>query len=142
MERVVIDTREEYDYVCRLGYEPLIDRRFIMAHALRVEIQREKFGEGNHEENNVRFYRWVWEHKPHWCEECMRPLTEYSAVYVSHISSRGAAPELAYDFRNTNILCGRCHSTWEHGRRENMRIFPANKLITKQLKKEYEKRRD
>lgn len=142
MERVVIDTREEYDYVCRLGYEPLIDRRFIMAHALRVEIQREKFGEGNHEENNVRFYRWVWAHKPHWCEECMRPLVEYSAVYVSHISSRGAAPELAYDCRNTNILCERCHSAWEFGRRENMRIFPANELITSQLKKEYEKRRD
>lgn len=138
MERVVIDTREEYDYVCRLGYEPLIDRRFIMAHALRVEIQREKFGEGNHEENNVRFYRWVWAHKPHWCEECMRALTDYSAVYVSHILSRKEFPQGSYDARNVNILCFRCHNRWEYRTtRHGMRIETMNEYIIKQLKEEY-----
>lgn len=133
-----IDSRELYDYAVSRGFEPLVDRRFNLEHSIRLEAQRQKFGTGNHEENNIRFYRWVWDHKRHVCEECMKPLREYSATYVSHIVSRGHAPELAYDPRNTNILCFNCHSRWENGDRMNMRIYLSNRMTIQELRKEYE----
>lgn len=138
MRPVRISTREEYGAAVSAGIEPLVDARCRMDHALRVEVQREKFGRGNHEENNVRFYRWVWDHRPHWCEECMRPLREYSAVHVSHIESRGNGPAMAYDPRNVNILCLRCHNTWENGDRRRMRIYRRNMMTLEELRKEYE----
>lgn len=137
MEPIVIDTRELYDYARTRGYEPLVDRRFEVTHGLRVSVQRALFGTGNHEENNIVFYRWVWEHKRHVCEECLKPLNHYSATYVSHIVTRGAFPEFAYDPRNTNILCERCHANWENGNRMNMRIYRSNRLTIEQLKREY-----
>lgn len=137
MEPFVIDTREQYDFCRAHGIDPLIDRRFAMDIRLRVSIQRELFGTGHTPEENEKFYRWCWEHNPHYCQECMRPLRQYSATYVSHILTRGAHPELAHDPRNVNILCFNHHSVWENGRRESMRIFRANLLIIEQLKKEY-----
>lgn len=137
MEPFVIDTREQYDLCRAHGIEPLIDRRFAMEIRLRVSIQRELFGRGHTPEENEKFYRWCWEHKPHICEECMRPLHHYSATYVSHILTRGAHPEMAHDPRNVNILCFDHHSTWENGSRENMRIYRSNVFTIEQLKKEY-----
>ena len=81
----------------------------------------------------------MWENKPHYCEECMRPLAEYSAVYVSHILTRGANPDMSHDPRNVNILCFRHHSEWENGAREQMRIFAKNQLTIEELKKDYGK---
>lgn len=138
MDPILIDTRESYNYARMRGYEPLTDRRFVLEHGLRVSVQRDIFGTGNHEENNLIFYRWVWDRKRHICEECMKPLEQYSATFISHIASRGAFPEFAYDPRNTNILCSRCHAKWENGNRMNMRIYPSNQMIIEQLKKEYE----
>lgn len=137
MEPIVIDTREMYDYCKMRGYEPLIDRRFAMDIHLRVTIQRELFGRGHTPEENEKFYRWCWNHKRHICEECMRPLREYSATYVSHIITRGAHPEAAHDCRNVNILCFSHHSVWENGNRKNMRIYQRNLQIVEELKKEY-----
>ena len=137
MEPIVIDTRELYDYARQRGYEPLIDRRFSLDINLRVSIQRELFGTGHTPEENERFYRFCWEHYPHICSECMRPLRQYSATYVSHILTRGAHPELAHDCRNVNILCFSHHSVWENGERQNMRIYRQNQLTIEQLKKEY-----
>lgn len=137
MEPIVIDTREMYDYCKMRGYEPLIDRRFAMEIHLRVTIQRELFGRGHTPEENEKFYRWCWNHKRHICEECMRPLREYSATYVSHIMTRGAHPEAAHDCRNVNILCFSHHSIWENGNRKNMRIYQRNLQIVEELKKEY-----
>ena len=137
MEPIVIDTRELYDYARQRGYEPLIDRRFVVEINLRVSIQRELFGTGHTPAENERFYRWCWEHYPYICSECMRPLREYSATYVSHILSRGAHPEAAHDCRNVNILCFLHHSVWENGNRKNMRIYQRNLQIVEELKKEY-----
>ena len=89
MEPFLIDTREQYDLCKAHGIEPLIDRRFAMEIRLRVSIQRELFGTGHTPEENERFYRWCWEHYPHICAECMRPLRQYSATYVSHIDTWG-----------------------------------------------------
>lgn len=137
MMQYIVTTREEYDYAVGRGYEPLLGGLLDMEHGLRVEIQREKFGEGHTPAENEKFYRWVWAHKEHQCEECMRPLLDYSAVYVSHILTRGAHPEIAHDPRNTNILCERCHATWENGCRDCMRIYESNRARIDALKQEY-----
>ena len=138
MNPVAIDTRAEYDYCVARGYEPLIDRRFKMDIRLRVSVQRELFGDGHSPAENEKFYRWCWEHKPHICEECMRPLREYSATYVSHILTRAAHPEMAHDCRNINILCFNCHNRWEHANtRFGMRIELNNQRIIEGLKREY-----
>ena len=137
MEPFLIDTREQYDLCKAHGIEPLIDARFPMDIRLRVEIQRELFGTGHTPAENERFYKWCWEHYPHQCAECMRPLNQYSATYVSHIMTRGAHPEAAHDCRNVNILCFSHHSVWENGNRKNMRIYQRNLQIVEELKKEY-----
>lgn len=137
MAPIVIDTRELYDYARSRGYEPLTDKRFVLDINLRVSIQRALFGSGHTPEENQRFYRWCWEHKPHICEECMRPLREYSATYVSHILTRAAHPETAHDPRNVNILCFNHHNQWENGNRENMRIYLGNARTIEQLKTDY-----
>lgn len=137
MEPIAIDTRADYDYCRTQGFEPLNDRRFVMEHRLRVSIQRELFGTGHTPEENERFYRWCWQHKPHICEECMKPLKEYSATYISHIRTRGAFPEMAFDCRNVNILCFNHHNQWENGDRKSMRIYGVNEFTIEQLEREY-----
>lgn len=144
MEPYLITTRAEYDYAKARGYEPLIEfpliqgvQFFQLDIRLRVEIQRELFGTGHTPEENERFYRFCWEHYPHQCEETMRPLHEYSAVYISHILTRGAHPEMAHDPRNVNILCFEAHNRWENGDRQNMRIYRKNQLMIEKLKAEY-----
>lgn len=132
-----ITTREEYDYAVARGYEPLLGGCLEMEHGLRLAIQQEKFGTGHTPQENERFYRWVWAHKEHQCEECLRPLKNYSAVYVSHIYSRGAHPEIAHDPRNTNILCPAHHAQYENGCRNCMRIYESNRARIDALKQEY-----
>ena len=139
MKPIEIDTRELYDYARSRGYEPLIDRRFSLEINLRVQIQRELFGNGHTPQENERFYRWCWEHYPHICSETMRPLHQFSATYISHILTRGARPEMAHDPRNVNILCFEMHNRWENGDRSNMRIYRSNLLTIEMLKKEYGK---
>lgn len=137
IEPCLIDTRECYEFARLHGLEPLIDRHFALEINLRVSIQRELFGTGHTPEENEKFYRWCWEHYRHQCAETMRPLYNYSAVYISHILTRGAHPEMAHDPRNVNILCFEAHNRWENGDRESMRIYQANLLTIEQLKKEY-----
>lgn len=139
-ERFEIGSREEYDYCVVRGYQPLIDSvRFNIPIKLRVEIQNNFFGkfERGIPEANLKFYKWVWEHSNHWCEETMRPLMRYSSVYISHIYSRGSRPEMAHDPRNINILCAEAHTKWEFGFRHEMRIYPANIIRMALLTKEY-----
>lgn len=138
MTEFLIDSRELYDYAVSRGYEPLIDKRFPMDIHLRVEIQRELFGRGHTPVENEKFYRWCWAHYPHICQETMRPLYQYSAVYVSHILTRGANPAMAHDPRNINILSWEAHNKWENGDRRSMRIWPGNQLTIQMLKTEYQ----
>lgn len=138
----VITERWEYDYCVSRGIEPLIDERHIkMEIGLRVKIQRELFGRGEIGKDiaqaNEKFFRWVWEHKPHYCEETMKPLPNYSAAFCSHILTRGAFPEMATDPRNINILSFEQHNKWENGNRKEMRIYPGNMKTIEMLKREY-----
>lgn len=122
-------------------------KHFEMDILLRVEIQRELFGHcvfgrGNIPAANDRFFRWVWDNKqtqtPKRCEETLTPLWNFSAVYCSHILTRGSHPEMAHDPRNINILSYKSHNRWENGLRECMRIYPGNVRIIELLKKEYQ----
>lgn len=134
---ILIEDLECYKYAKSKGYEPLTDKRFYMPIRVRVDVQRYLFGAGHTPAENERFYRYCWELYPHICEECMRPLTQFSATYISHIRTRGAFPEAAHDVRNVNILCFKHHNQWETGNRKAMRIYPGNVQTIEQLTKEY-----
>lgn len=134
---ILIEDLECYKYAKSKGYEPLTDKRFEMPIKVRVDVQRYLFGTGHTPAENERFYRYCWDLYPHICEECMRPLTQYSATYISHIRTRGAFPEAAHDVRNVNILCFKHHNQWETGNRKAMRIYPGNVQTIEQLTKEY-----
>lgn len=143
MEPVIITMPEEYQMCLKRGFVPLLDTRFKIPIKTRIDIQRETFGHsytsrGDVVQANQRFYHWIWEHKKHYCEECLKPLENYSPVFISHILTRGAFPEMGHDPRNINILCHKHHDQWETGKRETMRIYPGNLKIIKLLKKEYQ----
>lgn len=131
---IEIDSFDAYNYAVGRGYEPLLDARFDVKIDLRVQIQRDLFGDLT---DHNKFYRWVWDRKPHICEETIRPLSDYSAVYISHILTKGARPEMAHDPRNVNILCLAAHNHWEFGDRTQMRIYAKNLLTIQKLRKEY-----
>lgn len=136
MEIQIIDY-ECYLYAVRRGFEPLIDERFSMPIKLRRDIIVSKFGYKNTIDNNLLFYKWMWEHKKHYCEECLKPLYNYSSVYISHIITKGSHPILAYDPRNINILCFEHHNQWEHANtRKGMRIYQENLEKIKVLKRD------
>lgn len=134
---ILIEDLECYKYARSKGYEPLTDKRFEMPIKVRIDVQRYLFGAGHTPAENERFYRYCWDLYPHVCEECMRPLTQFSATYISHIRTRGAFPEAAHDVRNVNILCFKHHNQWETGNRKAMRIYPGNVQTIEQLTKEY-----
>lgn len=134
---ILIEDLECYKYAKNKGYEPLTDKRFEMPIKVRVDVQRYLFGTGHTPAENEKFYRYCWDLYPHICVECMRPLTQFSATYISHIRTRGAFPEAAHDVRNVNILCFKHHNQWETGNRKAMRIYPGNVQTIEQLTKEY-----
>lgn len=141
---IIINERFEYDHCLYRGFDPLYSKYFEMNIDLRVAVQREVFGhstlsKGNIPQANSRFYHFMWENKPHYCEECLKPLQNYSSVWVSHILSRGAFPEMAHDPRNVNILCDRHHTQWETGERRKMRIYKKNLKTIDLLNQDYQK---
>lgn len=134
-----ITIREAYDALLKRGIDALCDERYHLEIGLRREIQRERFG-GNNAEGNEKFYRYCLQHKPLVCEHCGKPIRHPSAYNVSHIFTRGAHPEMAFDCRNTNILCPECHEMWEHSTtryRMNLWFLEKNARIMQTLKKEY-----
>lgn len=135
---IQIVDRAEYDYIVSRGFKPLQDwRKFQMSIALRQSIQFEMFGHGNFQTANDRFYHYCWDNMPHFCSETGQPLHNYSAVYISHIISRGSNRAMAIDPRNINILSFKAHQKWENGNRKEMNIYPSNQLIIRLLKRDY-----
>lgn len=135
-----VNTREEYDALLQRGIDALCDDRYHLEIHLRREIQKEKFG-GNNAEGNAKFYAYCLRHKPLVCENCGKPIRNPSATNVSHILTRGAHPEMAFDPRNINILCWECHNAWEHKTtRWKLRMWfvEKNERTIEQLKQEYQ----
>lgn len=130
MEKIHITDREEYEYVISRGYQPLLDHRFFTVEfSLRLDLQRELFPQYSRE-NNQRFYRWVWDNWPDQdrkCQETGIPIEKYNAGHISHLITRGAHPEMAYDGRNVNLLIRQAHEKWERKKAiETMVIWPEN----------------
>jgi len=146
MYPILINTKSDYNLVLGLGFSPLNDwQRFKIDILLRIELQRAIFGHtilgpGNIPQANQRFYHFCWEHSiVKCCEECQLPLSEYSAVFISHILSRAGYPEMAHDPRNHNLLCGTCHHKWEkdNNSRSLMKIRKKNNRIIRLLNADY-----
>lgn len=136
-----ITTLEEYDYIVSRGFEPLLDwRKFEICIELRKSIQFDIFGEGSFQTANDKFYHWIWEHSIHNCAETGVYLPTYSAVYISHIISRGSDRRMAIDARNINILSPQIHAVWDNGtteQKQKLNIYRENQLIINLIKKDY-----
>lgn len=133
-----LSSEEEIEYCFSRGYNPLLfNRYFDIEPKARYQYLKKIFGEGHDQRANERFFRYMWDVKHHYCEECLKPLKGYSAVYISHIISRGSHPMLAHDPRNINILCFEHHNQWEHANtRKGMRIYQENLEKIKVLKRD------
>lgn len=135
---IEISTRIEYDYIVSRGHCPLINwKMFKMNHNLRIEIQYDLFNAVDFQKQNQKFYKWVWDNSIHCCFESGKPLHDYSAVFISHIISRGSDRRMSIDPRNVNILCFDAHQKWENKDNFKMNIWRENQLIIKMLKSEY-----
>ena len=135
---VEITTEREYQICRERGYEPLIDKRFVLPIRLRYDLQNQMFN------NDVEYYRYAYKiHPTKCCEECGKPLNIYRAMWVSHILSRGAHPEARYDLRNYNLLCYDHHTQWERTTSKNgknryeMSIYKRNQPLMEQMIAEY-----
>lgn len=151
-QKILIQNKNSYEAIKARGFEPLTDYQFTEIEIrLRVSLQFELFGESEFSRGDVlkanqKFYIWNWNNNIKVCQNCTKPLfsnrnidNAYSAIYISHIMTRKAFPEMAHDPRNVNILCGRCHEKWEIGNRKEMLIYPLNQIIIRILKNEYQK---
>jgi 5-methylcytosine-specific restriction endonuclease McrA len=110
---------------------------FTLDFRLRLDIQHELFGAPNFQQENQKFYQWCWDNSIKNCQETGLPLYDYSAVYISHIISRGSDRRVAIDPRNINILSFEMHQKWESLKNNEMNIFPTNKIIIQMLKNDY-----
>ena len=75
-------------------------------------------------------FKKLWKERPHKCIECnaflgpvMRP------IFFSHKISKGSAPSLRLDPENIDILCVRCHHTWEFGDKRSMKIWDEEEYM-------------
>ena len=133
-------SKEDY-FNCDIDVDPLIcgwdnvNSDVYLPIEIRKEIQELSFGK--YANGLQRFYRWCWNHMPQRCEETGVPLNNYAAIFISHILSRGAHPEMTFDPRNINILSAVAHARWENGDRKDMRIYSKNTSVIQLLKNEY-----
>lgn len=147
---VIISSDTEFDFCLKRGVNPLFWQRDIKIDInYRIQKQYELFGDprdGNYDivKAHEKYYKYCFEHSTMHCENCgiklfsMRNIDScYSAIYISHILTRKANPEMAHDPRNHNILCPKCHEKWENGERRAMLIYLDNQEIIKELKHDY-----
>lgn len=110
---IEINSIEEYLSIQNRFIEPLIADNTFKFNISRDNVIKWLFPSIN-EQNDQKYYKFCWNYKPHWCENCGKPLKEYSSVYISHIKTKGAHTEIRYDPLNSNILCFECHNKWEY----------------------------
>ena len=61
--------------------------------------------------------RKIWAERPHYCVETGEYLgTVLRKVYLSHLLSKGAHPELRHDPRNIVLHSASAHQRWEFGK--------------------------
>lgn len=81
------------------------------------------------------FYEKCFNLSDHKCEECGTQLPDIfrdengkvaARWRYSHIIPKSIASKLRHVVKNINHLCLRCHSKWENGDRESMKIYEEN----------------
>lgn len=148
MYPIHINSLEVYHLALKAGGKPLLDwRRFSMDYSIRAHLIHELFGfplqENDIVRANDRFYHYAWDNTAlKVCEECARPLNNFSASFVSHILTKGAHPELAHDPRNFNLLCVKHHNMWEFetDTKRKMKIFRKNQIVIDLMKRDINNR--
>lgn len=137
---IKINTLNDYQKWTKIGRNPLYEWRYFTVNSeLRKELQftlfaNNPFNRGDVEKSNQKYYEHCWKlHPEKICENCKRPLGQYSSIHISHILSRKEYPEYALDPRNHNLLCGSCHKNWETNPK-NMLIYPINLLVIAKIK--------
>ena len=136
-----INNLKDYNYERKYGFHPFIDKDYEIDINVRYNLQKEIFKTSSKLRLcDVKFYKYCWDVLDHYCQESGLYLPQYSAIYVSHILSRGAYPEMRWDIRNVNILSFNSHQLWEFGtnnQKEKMKIWHQNQEIITLLKAEY-----
>lgn len=82
-------------------------------------------------DNDDEFYKKVWEHREHICEECGIHLGELyiddkgrvvNRFMFAHILSKGSYPKLRRVEKNVVLLCMKDHDILDHGDKASMKI--------------------
>lgn len=143
MKTYLIKNLEDYDHERKYGFHPFIDKEYDIDINVRYQLQKDIFKTSKSLRNcDVKFYKYCWEVLDHYCQESGLWLKQYSSVYISHILSRGAYPEMRWDIRNINILSFKAHQLWEFGtieEKKKMNIWFNNQEQIQFLKEEYSK---
>lgn len=98
---------------------------------------------------NRNFYHKIWKQWLHEtykeekirCVECRTELEEYASHHISHILSRGAYPNAAYDEDNVVPMCFHCHKEYEFGERIKMKSYKLINVIRNLLIQKYNKQK-
>lgn len=116
--------------------KPLRTRKNNVKKSLFVKLDPKRKASTKRLEKDEAFYEECFNVSNHKCEECGCNLpTEFrdsegnvNARYrYSHIIAKSIAPELRHDVENINHLCLKHHTQWDHGDKENMKIYEKNK---------------
>lgn len=70
-----------------------------------------------------KFFRSIWEERPHYCVECGKILLHYSATYISHHLLKSIYPKLRHEAKNVDVLCYLCHQKWDFWKKKEMKIY-------------------
>lgn len=92
----------------------------------KVEYKSKKFSEKalTQIKKDNDFYKEIWAEREHICEECGVYLGEVmNKVFMSHHLTKGSTPTLRHDKNNINLLCFKCHQSWEFGDKKKMKIY-------------------
>lgn len=150
MKLINISSYEELDLCLKHGINPLFWHRFVKLEIhFRVEVQNNLFGKSELGKSDIvkandKYYHYCYQNSNLHCENCGQKIYKlrniegcYSAIYISHILTRGSNPHLAHDPRNHNFLCPKCHEKWENGNKSDMLIYLDNQIVIKELKQDY-----
>lgn len=84
------------------------------------------------------FYKFVWKHREHFCEECGKELRELKRDHMHHLlpkrNGAGGYPYFRHEEMNIALLCWNCHQAAESAiSYPKMKNFSIWEGIKKQL---------
>jgi len=93
---------------------------------------------------DTAFYIEIWQERKHECEECSIHLGDtWQRFMFSHLLSKGAHPKLRLVKLNISLVCLPCHTDYEFGSRNKMKMREEwNKRIVQLLNMEINQMRN